>query len=145
GLGALAPGGRVRYLEARESNGTDWRIGRPPGSAEPPPHYGFSELQVLRPRPARERGCSASGRGERMGLFYANLTVYRPARPALRAEVRRLKRQAFLSPTLRGHTIVFDKEMDEQDSKAIERLGKALTKALSCAALAAVLHDDDVL
>jgi hypothetical protein len=40
---------------------------------------------------------------------------------------------------------VFDKAMDKQDSNAIEGLGKAVTKALSCSALAAVLHDDDVL
>jgi len=80
-----------------------------------------------------------------MGLFYSNLTVYRPARPALVAELRRLKRAAFLSPTVHGHTVVFDKAMDEQGAQAIERLGKAVTKALTCSALAAVLHDDDVL
>lgn len=80
-----------------------------------------------------------------MGLFYANLTVYRPARPALLKELRRLKREAFVSPTFHGHTIVFDKAMDEQDSEAIEGVGTAITKALSCSAMAAVLHDDDVL
>jgi hypothetical protein len=80
-----------------------------------------------------------------MGLFYSNLTVYRPRRPALLAELRRLERAAFLSPTVRGHAVVFDKAMDEQDSMAIERLGNAVTRAISCSALAAVLHDDDVL
>jgi hypothetical protein len=80
-----------------------------------------------------------------MGLFYSNLTVHRAARPALLAELRRLKREAFVSPTIDGHTVIFDKAIEEQDFKAIERLGKAVTKALSCSALAAVLHDDDVL
>jgi hypothetical protein len=80
-----------------------------------------------------------------MGLFYSNLTVYRPARPALQTELRRLEREAFLSPTIQGHTVVFDKAMDDQDSLAIEELGNGVTKALSCSALAAVLHDDDVL
>jgi hypothetical protein len=80
-----------------------------------------------------------------MGLFYSNLTVYRPRRTALRDELRRLGREAFLSPAIRGHIVVFDKAMDTQDVKAIESLGKAITKSLSCAALAAVLHDDDVL
>src|SRR5262245_37118505 len=80
-----------------------------------------------------------------MGLFYSNLTVYHAELPALRVALRRLARQAFLSPTVHGHTVVFDKAMDDQDSKAIERLGKAVTRALSCSALAAVLHDDDVL
>jgi hypothetical protein len=80
-----------------------------------------------------------------MGLFYSNMTVYRPARSALRKELRRLEREAFLSPTIDGHTVVFDKAMDDQNSKVIEQLGRDVTKALSCAALAAVLHDDDVL
>jgi hypothetical protein len=80
-----------------------------------------------------------------MGLFYSNLTVYRPPRPALLTELRSLERKAFLSPVIHGHTVVFDKAMDDQDNDAIERLGKAVTKALSCLALAAVLHDDDVL
>ena len=35
--------------------------------------------------------------------------------------------------------------MDEQDIDSIEELGKAVSGALSCSALAAVLHDDDVL
>jgi hypothetical protein len=80
-----------------------------------------------------------------MGLFYSNLTVYRPGRLPLLTELRRLKRAAFLSPTILGHTVVFEKALDNQESKAIEELGKAVTKTLSCVALAAVLHDDDVL
>jgi hypothetical protein len=80
-----------------------------------------------------------------MGLFYSNLTVFHSARSAVLAELRRLKRTAFLSPTIRGYTVVFDKVMEDQESKVIEGLGKAVTKALSCSALAAVLHDDDVL
>jgi len=80
-----------------------------------------------------------------MGLFYANLTVYRPQRSALLTELRRLRREAFVSPTVHGHTVVFDKAIDEQDTRAIERLGQAVTKALSCSALVGALHDDDVL
>src|SRR5262249_24657347 len=80
-----------------------------------------------------------------MGLFYSHLTVYRPTRPALLAELRRLQRAAFVAPTIDGHTVVFDKASDEQDARAIEWLGRTVTKTLSCSALAAVLHDDDVL
>lgn len=80
-----------------------------------------------------------------MGLFYSNLTVFRPTRVALMTELRRLKREAFLSPTSQGHTVLFDKVMDDQDINAIEKLGRGLTRALSCSALAAVLHDGDVL
>src|SRR4051794_11380051 len=80
-----------------------------------------------------------------MGLFYANLTVYRPTRPALLTELRRLRLEAFVSPTIDGHTVVFEKAIDEQNPEAIERLGQAVTQRLSCSALAGVLHDDDVL
>jgi hypothetical protein len=80
-----------------------------------------------------------------VGLFYTNLTVYQPLRPALLTELRRLRRTAFLGPTAHGYTVVYDKVADEQDAPAIERLGRAITEPLACAALAAVLHDDDVL
>jgi hypothetical protein len=80
-----------------------------------------------------------------MGLFYSNLTVYPPARPVLLDKLRRLRLAAFVSPTTDGHTVVFEKNIDDQDAQAVERLGRAVTKELTCAALAAVLHDDDVL
>jgi hypothetical protein len=77
-----------------------------------------------------------------VGLFYANMTVYQPA---LLGELRRLQRTAFVGPTAHGHTVVYVRDVDEQDTRAIERLGRSVTKALGCGALAAVLHDDDVL
>jgi hypothetical protein len=80
-----------------------------------------------------------------MGLFYANLTVYRPRRAALVAALRMLRRTAFVSPTVEGHTVICDRTIDDQNSLAIEQLGCRLTKDLACVGLAAVLHDDDVL
>ena len=80
-----------------------------------------------------------------MGLFYANLAVYRPLRQPLLTALRRLRRKAFVSPTIYGHTVVFDQAVDEQDTRANERFGQAITEKLSCSALAAALHDDDVL
>jgi hypothetical protein len=80
-----------------------------------------------------------------VGLFYGNLTVYAPQRPALLAELRRLGRVAFVGPTEQGYTVVYDRAVDEQDAKAIERLGRAVTGPLACSALAAALHDGDVL
>jgi hypothetical protein len=80
-----------------------------------------------------------------MGLFYSNLTVHSPPRPALLDELRRLRLAAFVSPTIDGHTVVFEKAIDEQGARAVERLGRAVTRRLGCSALAAVLHDDDVL
>jgi hypothetical protein len=80
-----------------------------------------------------------------MGLFYSNLAVYKPARDALVSALKGMKRTAYLSPTIDGHTIVFDKAMEGQNARVIEELGKNLTAKLKCTALAAVLHDDDVL
>src|SRR4051794_9502709 len=80
-----------------------------------------------------------------MGLFYANLTVYPPTREALLGLLRQLGRTAFLGPTAHGYTAVFDQANDGQDFGDIERLGCEVTGRLSCSALAAVLHDDDVL
>ena len=61
------------------------------------------------------------------------------------AALQGLRRPAFVSPTVRGYTVVYDQEVDEQDSDAIEHLGCKVSQVLSCSALAAVLHDDDVL
>jgi len=80
-----------------------------------------------------------------MGLFYTNMTLFRPARSALVADLRRLERSAFISPTVDGHTVVFDEQIEDQDTDAIEELGVAISKGLSCCAMTAVLHDDDVL
>src|SRR5262245_14352437 len=90
-------------------------------------------------------GVSGGGYRRPVGLFYANLTVYRPPREALLGTLRRLGRTAFVGPTAHGHTAVFDRANDDQDADDIERLGCDLTGGLSCSALAAVLHDDDVL
>lgn len=80
-----------------------------------------------------------------MGLFYTNLTLYRPERQALIAALRRMRREAFISPTVLGYTVVFDQATDEQDAGQIHDVGTGLTRELSCSALAAMLHDDDVL
>jgi hypothetical protein len=80
-----------------------------------------------------------------MGLFYTNLTVYRPDRQALLGSLRRMRRDAFVSPTIHGYTVVFDQAIDNQDAGQIQDVGISLTRELSCSALAAMLHDDDVL
>lgn len=80
-----------------------------------------------------------------MGLFYTNLTVYQPERQALIDAIQRVNRNAFISPTYHGYTVVFDEACDNGGSSQIEELGTALTRELSCSALAAILHDDDVL
>ncbi len=80
-----------------------------------------------------------------MGLFYSNLTVFQPSREALVKSLKALNRTAFLSPTIQGHTVVFDKAIEGQNAEVIEDFGTSLTGRLTCAALASMLHDDDVL
>jgi hypothetical protein len=80
-----------------------------------------------------------------MGLFYTNLAVFGPSRDALKAALKAMKRNAYLSPTIDGHTVVFDKAMEGQNARIIEKLGTTLTDELKCTALASLLHDDDVL
>jgi hypothetical protein len=80
-----------------------------------------------------------------MGLFYSNMTVYRVPRNELMVTLRRLRRTAFVSPDIQCFTVVFDEAIEDQDSTVIEEFGSALTGELSCPALAAMLHDDDVL
>jgi hypothetical protein len=50
-----------------------------------------------------------------------------------------------VSPTIGGHTVIFDQVIEDQNAEEIERFGTDITAALSCVALAAMLHDDDVL
>lgn len=80
-----------------------------------------------------------------MGLFYTNVCVYKPQRTKLIDALRQLNRVAFVSPTIGGHTVVFDEAMDHLDFDVIEELGCVITKSLSCSAVGAALHDDDVL
>jgi hypothetical protein len=80
-----------------------------------------------------------------MGLFYSNMTVYRPLQPRIAAALRKFERDAFISPTVDGHTVIFDQEIESQAPDVIEQLGIELTRELNCSALSAVLHDDDVL
>ena len=42
-------------------------------------------------------------------------------------------------------TVIFDKEMEDQDFASIHRFVKGMTDTLSCVGLVAVIHDDDVL
>lgn len=80
-----------------------------------------------------------------MGLFYANLTISGAPREPIFTHLRERAVEAFVSPEVNGVTVVFERRMDEQKVAAIESLGCSLTGALNCAALAAALHDDDVL
>jgi hypothetical protein len=80
-----------------------------------------------------------------MGLFYTTFTVYGPDAMRVVSALQKLRRSAFVSPTVDRYTVVYDQETEEQDFAEIEELGGKLSEACECAILGAALHDDDVL
>jgi hypothetical protein len=80
-----------------------------------------------------------------MGLFYTTFTTLGPDDGAVTAALKKLRRTAFVSPTVEGYTVIYDQKTEEQDFAEIEKLGVGLSKACGAPVLAAALHDDDVL
>jgi hypothetical protein len=80
-----------------------------------------------------------------MGLFYANLTLTTTDRDAVKRQLCEQDRMAYVSPPGTEFTVVFDRQMEDQDFGAIDSFVKQMTRSLGCIGLAAVLHDDDVL
>lgn len=80
-----------------------------------------------------------------MGLFYTTFTTFGPNASVVAAALKKLRRNAFISPTVERYTVVYDQTTEEQDSAEIEKLGMTLSEACDAPVLGAVLHDDDVL
>jgi hypothetical protein len=80
-----------------------------------------------------------------MGLFYTTFTTYGPDATKVVSALEKLRRSAFVSPTVERHTVVYDQKAEEQDFAEIEKLGKKLSEACEAPVLGAALHDDDVL
>ena len=80
-----------------------------------------------------------------MGLFYTTFTIYGSDATKVVSALTKLRRSAFVSPTVKGHTVVYEQKTEEQDFTEIEKLGKKLSKACDAPILGAALHDDDVL
>jgi hypothetical protein len=80
-----------------------------------------------------------------MGLFYSNFTLYGPDHQKVADAVRRMRRMAYVSPTVNRFTTVYDREAEQQDFDVIELVGRELSLDLECPVIGAVLHDDDVL
>lgn len=80
-----------------------------------------------------------------MGLFYSNFTLYGPDQQKVVDAVRRLRRTAYVSPTVNCFTTVYDREAEHQDFDVIEQVGRELSLDLQCPVMGVVLHDDDVL
>jgi hypothetical protein len=77
-----------------------------------------------------------------MGAFYGNITL----RGTTGEKVVELlaKRRAAVVPAGPDICVVYDKACDEQDTDKIAKLAYTLTRELKCAALAVLVHDDDV-
>jgi hypothetical protein len=80
-----------------------------------------------------------------MGSFYANITLRGPEQAEIVQALAHQKRTAFVSPTVDGFTVVGDQDCDSQDDHIIGSLVSYLSETLSCAALAILNHDDDLL
>jgi hypothetical protein len=80
-----------------------------------------------------------------MGLFYTTFTAHGPNNSQIMAALRKMRRSAFVSPTLDRYTVIYDRKTEQQDFSEIEKLGTKLSEATSAAVLGAALHDDDVL
>src|SRR5262245_31164062 len=79
-----------------------------------------------------------------MGNFYVNHTVRAPQQ-AVVALLKKEGRTAYVSPTIKGYTVVYDRDCDHQNTFAINDLGLALSKSLSSPVVAFLNHDDDIL
>lgn len=79
-----------------------------------------------------------------MGAFLTNIVLCGPTQNEVVAELRAQKRSAFISPTIGGKTVVFDRESERQ-GEALTDLALALSTKFRCAALAVVVHDSDIL
>lgn len=77
-----------------------------------------------------------------MGNFYTNITLYGADRTKMLALLK--SRNAAVSPTVRGFTVVWDEESEAQDTKILEAVTRRLAHELSCPAWAVLNHDGDV-
>ena len=78
-----------------------------------------------------------------MGTFYGNITLKGPDQQTIARALR--GRRAIVAPKVGGYTVAFDSVCDDQNIDAIQALTSRLSTELHCAALAAIVQDDDVL
>jgi hypothetical protein len=79
-----------------------------------------------------------------MGLFYTNITLLGASQAQVAQYLKRANRTAYVSPTVNGFTVVYDKETEDQDVRVLTDAACRLSKKFKCATLAALVHDSDV-
>lgn len=78
-----------------------------------------------------------------MGIFYTDITLKDIDQQSAASYLKANHRQAYVSPTFNGCTVVFDKASDE-DGHTLYQLAAELSEALHCVALAVLVHDGDL-
>lgn len=78
-----------------------------------------------------------------MGSSYSNITLHGPERARIIQSLEARGRQAYVGPAMNGCVVVFD-EQSEDDPDLGADLARELTAELGGAAVAAMVHDDDI-
>jgi hypothetical protein len=67
-----------------------------------------------------------------MGNFYTNVTTRGPSQSDVAALLRSLNRNAFLTPTTNGFTVICDRQCENQDTDLLGSLVLTLSTHLEC-------------
>jgi hypothetical protein len=79
-----------------------------------------------------------------VGNFYTNITFQLPNQEQLIDYLTEVGRSTYVSPTINGFTVVYD-EKSETQCQELFNLTSQLSRRFNCAALAVLVHDDQVL
>jgi hypothetical protein len=80
-----------------------------------------------------------------MSHYYVTITLHGPSHDEVVGSLRQQRRQAYVSLTSAGYTVVYDAECDDQDTDAIIALTAELSAILQCPAMVVLNHADDLL
>lgn len=80
-----------------------------------------------------------------MGASYVNISLRGPAHADVLRQLLNRGRDAIVTPSRNGITVVYDRQCDAQDGEIIHDLTTDLSHWFHCPALSVVIHDDDIL